>query len=110
MLIEACVTFLNYLYESIKVEEFLSHRVALLHITDKYDISDLNETCNESLVEDIHAKFVLVRLQVASQYPLPKLKIIYIQYLIKLTLGMISMPSCTVQNLISKVFNEVLDV
>ncbi|KAE9594093.1 hypothetical protein Lal_00039583 [Lupinus albus] len=83
MSIESCQAFLNYLYGIIKHEEFLMHRLALLHAADKYDISDLRDTCHESLLEDIDATNVLERLQNASLYRLMKLKMSCICYLVK---------------------------
>lgn len=83
MSIEVCQAFLNYLYGIIKNEEFLTHRLALLHAADKYDISDLREAIHESLLEDIDTKNVLERLQNASLYRLTKLKMHCIQYLVK---------------------------
>ncbi|WCJ32552.1 BTB/POZ domain-containing protein [Euphorbia peplus] len=90
MSIEACHTFLNYIYGSIQHEDFLTHRLALLRAADKYDIDDLKEACHESLLEDIDTKNVLERLQSASLYQLPKLK-----------------TSC-MRDLIAEVFHEVL--
>jgi speckle-type POZ protein len=83
MTIETCQAFFNYLYGIIKNEEFLTHRLALLHAADKYDISDLREAIHESLLEDIDTKNVLERLQNASLYRLTKLKTSCIQYLVK---------------------------
>ncbi|CAL0309701.1 unnamed protein product [Lupinus luteus] len=114
MSIEACQAFLNYLYGIIKHEEFLMHRLALLHAADKYDISDLREACHESLLEDINAKNVLERLQSASLYRLIKLKINCIRYLVKF--GKIfeiqddfnTFLQCADRYLIAEVFHEVL--
>lgn len=83
MSIETCQAFLNYLYGIIKNEEFMTHRLALLHAADKYDISDLREAIHESLLEDIDSKNVLERLQHASLYRLTKLKMNCIKYLVK---------------------------
>ncbi|KAA8527107.1 hypothetical protein F0562_008664 [Nyssa sinensis] len=83
MSIEACQTFLNYIYGNIQHEEFLTHRLVLLQAADKYDISDLKEACHESLLQDIDSKNVLERLQSASLYQLPKLKACCMQYLVK---------------------------
>ncbi|KAB1208409.1 hypothetical protein CJ030_MR7G001380 [Morella rubra] len=81
--IETCKAFLNYIYGNIQHEDFLTHRLALLRAADKYDISDLKETCHESLLEDIDAKNVLERLQNASLYQLPDLKTSCMRYLVK---------------------------
>ncbi|XP_028752841.1 BTB/POZ domain-containing protein At1g55760 [Neltuma alba] len=81
--VEACQAFLNYLYGSIKHEEFLTNRLVLLYAADKYDISDLKEACHKSLLKDIDSKNVLQRLQHASLYGLPELKMSCMQYLVK---------------------------
>ncbi|KAL4185861.1 hypothetical protein AMTRI_Chr10g232910 [Amborella trichopoda] len=82
MSIEACQAFLNYIYGNIQPEEFLAHRLALLRAADKYDIADLKEACQESLLEDIDSKNVLERLQEASLYHLPQLKSSCMRYLV----------------------------
>ncbi|XP_019429767.1 PREDICTED: BTB/POZ domain-containing protein At1g55760-like [Lupinus angustifolius] len=111
---EACQAFLNYLYGIIKHEEFLMHRLALLHAADKYDISDLREACHESLLEDIDAKNVLERLQSASLYRLVKLKMTCICYLVKFgkILEILDDFNTFLQSadrdLIAEVFHEVL--
>lgn len=83
MSIEACQVFLNYVYGNIEHDNFLSHRLELLHAADKYDISDLKEACHESLLEDIDTTNVLERLQFAYLYQLPKLKTSCMLYLVK---------------------------
>lgn len=83
MPIEACQAFLNYIYSNIQYDDFLTHRLDLLRAADKYDISDLKDACQESLLEDIDTKNVLERLQSASMYRLPKLKVCCLQYLVK---------------------------
>lgn len=115
MSIDACHAFLNYLYGVIKHEEFLTHRLVLLHAADKYDISDLKEACHESLLEDIDSKNVLERLQNASLYQLPKLKSSCLRYLVKF--GKIfdirddfnAFLQCADRDLIAEVFHEVLN-
>ncbi|PKU65124.1 BTB/POZ domain-containing protein At1g55760 [Dendrobium catenatum] len=82
MSFEACQAFLNYIYGNFRVDEFLTHRVALLRAADKYDMSDLREACHESLSEDIDSKNVLERLQMAHLYQLPKLKCSCLRYLV----------------------------
>ena len=114
MSIEACHAFLNYLYGNIKYEEFLPHRLSLLHAADKYDIADLKEACHESLLEDIDSKNVLERLQSATLYQLPKLKMSCMRYLVKF--GKIfeirddfnGFLQCADRDLIADVFDEVL--
>ncbi|KAK9080711.1 hypothetical protein SSX86_000469 [Deinandra increscens subsp. villosa] len=83
MSIEACQAFLSYVYSNIKHQEFIDHRLDLLRAADKYDVSDLKDACEESLMEDIDTKNVLERLQSASMYRLPKLKMCCFQYLVK---------------------------
>ncbi|CAN0922924.1 BTB/POZ domain-containing protein At1g55760 [Linum grandiflorum] len=83
MSIEACQAFLNYIYGNIQHQDFIAHRLALLHAADKYDISDLKEACHDSLLEDIDSKNVLERLQSASLYQLPRLKTSCMRYLVK---------------------------
>lgn len=115
MSLESCQAFLNYLYGIIKHEEFLTHRLALLHAADKYDISDLRDVCHESLLEDIDTKNVLDRLQNASLYQLMKLKMSCIRYLVKF--GKIyeiredfnTFLQNADRDLIAEVFHEVLD-
>lgn len=74
MTVESCMTLLSYLYGTIKQEDFWKHRLALLGAADKYDISELKDACEESLLEDINSANVLERLQEASLYQLNKLK------------------------------------
>ncbi|KAK7320295.1 hypothetical protein VNO77_29634 [Canavalia gladiata] len=115
MSIEATQSFLNYLYGTIKHEEFLTHRMALLHAADKYDIYDLRETCQESLLQDIDADNVLERLQIASLYQLPNLKTACMNYLVKF--GKIfdirddftSFLQTADRELISELFHQILD-
>ncbi|PWA80288.1 SKP1/BTB/POZ domain-containing protein [Artemisia annua] len=83
MTIEACQAFLSYIYTNIEHQDFIKHRLDLLRAADKYDVLDLKDTCEESLMEDIDTKNVLERLQSASMYRLPKLKVCCIQYLVK---------------------------
>ncbi|KAH6821028.1 BTB/POZ domain-containing protein [Perilla frutescens var. hirtella] len=114
MSIEACRAFLNYIYGSIRNEEFLTHRLALLRAADKYDILDLKEACHESLLEDIDTRNVLERLQNASLYQLPQLKSSCMRYLVKF--GKIYdirddfnvFLQCADRELIAEIFNEIL--
>ncbi|XP_071925566.1 BTB/POZ domain-containing protein At1g21780-like isoform X2 [Coffea arabica] len=55
-------------------EDFWKHRLALLGAANKYDIADLKDACEESLLEDINTGNVLERLQEAWLYQLNKLK------------------------------------
>lgn len=71
---EACTALLTYLYGTIKQEDFWKHRLALLGAANKYDIADLKDACEESLLEDINTGNVLERLQEAWLYQLNKLK------------------------------------
>lgn len=71
---ESCMTLLSYLYGTIKQEDFWKHRLALLGAANKYDIADLKDACEDSLLEDINTVNVLERLQEAWLYQLNKLK------------------------------------
>ncbi|GLT47119.1 hypothetical protein SLA2020_208360 [Shorea laevis] len=74
MSMESCMALLSYLYGTIKQEDFWKHRLALLGAANKYDIVDLKDACEESLLEDINSGNVLERLQEAWLYQLNKLK------------------------------------
>ncbi|KAF5725323.1 hypothetical protein HS088_TW23G00044 [Tripterygium wilfordii] len=74
MSLESCMALLSYLYGTIKQEDFWMHRLALLGAANKYDIVDLKDACEESLLEDITSGNVLERLQEAWLYQLNKLK------------------------------------
>ncbi|XP_073275936.1 BTB/POZ domain-containing protein At1g21780-like [Primulina huaijiensis] len=71
---ESCMALLSYLYGTISQEDFWKHRLALLGAANKYDIVDLKDACEESLLEDINTGNVLERLQEAWLYQLNKLK------------------------------------
>ncbi|XP_047321650.1 BTB/POZ domain-containing protein At1g21780 [Impatiens glandulifera] len=71
---ESCMALLKYLYGNIQPEEFWKHRLALLGAANKYDIANLKDSCEESLLEDINSTNVLGRLQEAWLYQLNKLK------------------------------------
>ncbi|XP_045827825.1 BTB/POZ domain-containing protein At1g55760-like [Trifolium pratense] len=115
MSIEACQTFINFLYGTVNDDEFLMHRLDLLHAADKYDIYDLREACEKSLQEDIDAKNVLERLQLASFYRLTKLKISCMQYLVKFGKiydvqgDLTTFLQTADRDLICEVFHEILD-
>uniref|UniRef100_A0A2P2K3V8 BTB domain-containing protein n=2 Tax=Rhizophora mucronata TaxID=61149 RepID=A0A2P2K3V8_RHIMU len=72
--LESCRALLTYLYGTIKQEDFWKHRLALLGAANKYDITDLRDACEESLLEDINSMNVLERLREAWLYQLNKLK------------------------------------
>ncbi|PON85066.1 Voltage dependent potassium channel [Trema orientale] len=74
MSINSCTALLSYLYGTIKQEDFWEHRLALLGAANKYDIADLKDACEESLMEDINSSNVLKRLEEAWLYQLNKLK------------------------------------
>ena len=71
---ESCMALLSYLYGTIRHEDFWKHRLALLGAANKYDIVNLKDSCEESLLEDINSGNVLARLQEAWLYRLNKLK------------------------------------
>ncbi|CAL5386966.1 unnamed protein product [Camellia sinensis] len=71
---ESCMALLSYLYGTIKQEDFWKHRLALLGAANKYDVENLKDSCEESLLEDINSGNVLERLQEAWLYQLDKLK------------------------------------
>ena len=82
MSFDACQALLNFIYGNFHSGEFLTHRLALLRAADKYDISNLKETCHESLLEDIDTKNVLERLQISHLYCLQRLKSSCMRYLV----------------------------
>lgn len=81
MTLESCMALLSYLYGTIKQKDFWKHRLALLGAANKYDISELKDACEESLLEDINTGNVLERLQMAWLYQLNKLKKVCLMYL-----------------------------
>ncbi|CAK9142249.1 unnamed protein product [Ilex paraguariensis] len=74
MSLESCTALLSYLYGTIKQEDFWKHRLTLLGAANKYDIADLTDACEDSLLEDINSGNVLERLQEAWLYQLKRLK------------------------------------
>ncbi|KAJ3681517.1 hypothetical protein LUZ60_016006 [Juncus effusus] len=74
MSLDACAALLGYVYGDIKQDAFWRNRVALLAAADKYDILDLKNCCEESLIEDVGLTNVLERLQEAWLYRLNRLK------------------------------------
>ncbi|XP_060973685.1 BTB/POZ domain-containing protein At1g21780-like [Cannabis sativa] len=74
MSVDSCMALLSYLYGTIKQMDFWEHRVALLGAASKYNIADLQDACEESLMEDINSGNVLKRLEEAWLYQLKKLK------------------------------------
>ncbi|XP_051125070.1 BTB/POZ domain-containing protein At1g55760-like isoform X2 [Andrographis paniculata] len=115
MSIEACQAFLSYIYGNIRNDTFLMHRLALVRAADKYDVSDLKEACQESLIEDIDNGNALERLQYAALYHLPRLKISCTTYLVKFAKifdvrdEFNTFLQCGDRELVAEVFNEVLD-
>lgn len=79
---ESCMALLSYLYGTINQDDFWKHRLALLGAANKYDIIDLKDACEESLLEDINSGNVLERLQEAWLYQLDKLKKGCLMYLL----------------------------
>ncbi|KAK9271243.1 hypothetical protein L1049_026833 [Liquidambar formosana] len=71
---ESCSALLSFFYGALKQDIFWKHRLALLEAANKYDIADLKDSCEESLLEDINSENVLERLQVAWLYQLNQLK------------------------------------
>ncbi|KAL3641754.1 hypothetical protein CASFOL_012569 [Castilleja foliolosa] len=78
---ESCMALLRFLYGSVEQEEFWKHRLVLLGAANKYDITDLKDACEDSLLEDIDAGNVLDRLQEAWLYEAGKLKRACFRYL-----------------------------
>nr|XP_034579193.1 BTB/POZ domain-containing protein At1g55760-like [Setaria viridis] len=74
MSLEACRAFIRYIYGSIPEEEFLAHRSELLSAGDKYDIVELKNMCEISMVDDADNDNVPERLQMAHLYGLSTLK------------------------------------
>ncbi|CAN6448219.1 unnamed protein product [Victoria cruziana] len=115
MTIDVCEAFLGYLYGAVPIEAFMAHRSALLRVADKYDVSDLKEICEESLLEDIDTKNVFDRLQDAYMYQLPRLKSSCIAYLVNFGKIFDVRDDLNVflqsadRDLISEIFQEVLN-
>ncbi|KAK8946992.1 BTB/POZ domain-containing protein [Platanthera zijinensis] len=74
MSLESCSVLLRYIYGSINQDDFWAHRLSLLGAANKYDIAELKDCCEESLLEDINTGNVLERLEAAWLYQLDKLK------------------------------------
>ncbi|XP_047152442.1 BTB/POZ domain-containing protein At1g21780-like, partial [Vigna umbellata] len=71
---ESCKSLLSYLYGTINQEDFWNHRLPLLGAANKYEIDDLKDACEESLLEDLNSENVLERLNDAWLYQLQNLK------------------------------------
>ncbi|XP_065847749.1 BTB/POZ domain-containing protein At1g21780-like isoform X2 [Euphorbia lathyris] len=82
MTLDCCKALLSYLYGTIEPGTFWTHRIALIGAANKYDIQDLKDACEESLLEDLNSGNVLERLQEAWLYQLHKLKNGCLKYLI----------------------------
>ncbi|CAL5081992.1 unnamed protein product [Urochloa decumbens] len=74
MSIDECQCFINYMYDNLEEKDFIAHRVALLGAAEKYDVSDLEVACHDSLSQDLDTENLIERLQVAHFYQLPELK------------------------------------
>ena len=83
MTLESCRALLRYLYGNLEHEEFQKHRAALVRASHKYDIPDLKDACEESLLEDIDVRNVLARLHDAWLYQLGRLKRECLRYLLE---------------------------
>ena len=81
MTLESCRALLHYLYGNPEHEEFQKHREALVRASHKYDIPDLKDVCEESLLNDIDVRNVLVRLHDSWLYQLGRLKRECLRYL-----------------------------
>lgn len=81
MSMDSCSALLAYMYGTIKQEDFWKHRLSLLAAANKYDIADLKNCCEESLLEDISSSNILERLHEAWLYQLNKLKKACLSYL-----------------------------
>ena len=116
MSIDACKAVLSYIYGCLTPNEFQTHRLALLRAADKYDMSDLKDACEESLVSDINCKNVLERLQDASLYHLPQLKGGCMKYLLEfgkvydLREDLNIFLQCAERDLVVEIFQEILNV
>ncbi|PWA84537.1 SKP1/BTB/POZ domain-containing protein [Artemisia annua] len=85
MSIAVCQAFLSYLYSNnIRGQDFIAHRLDLLKAADKYDVTDLKDDCQQSLIEDIDSENVLELLETAFLYRLPRLKFCCMEYLVRL--------------------------
>ena len=83
MTLESCRALLRYLYGNLEHEEFQKHRAALVRASHKYDIPDLKDACEESLLEDLDVRNVLARLHDAWLYQLGRLKRECLRYLLE---------------------------
>ncbi|OEL37357.1 BTB/POZ domain-containing protein [Dichanthelium oligosanthes] len=74
MSLDACCAFISYFYGNLSEEEFRAHRSELLTAADKYDVADLKNACEKSMLDDVDTENVLARLQMAHLHGLPELK------------------------------------
>lgn len=81
MSLESSSALLSCIYGTIKIEDFWKHRPSLLDAANKYNMPDLKDLCEESLLEDINPSNVLERLHEAWLYQLHKLKKACLTYL-----------------------------
>ncbi|KAL5222450.1 hypothetical protein ABZP36_027163 [Zizania latifolia] len=66
--------FLVALLHAFPIEQFWKHYISRLAALNKYNISDIKDCCEESLLEDKNSSNVPERLHVAWLYRLEKLK------------------------------------
>ncbi len=83
MTLESCRALLHYLYGKVQHWEFWKHRAALVRASHEYDIPDLKDACEESLLEDLDVRNVLARLHDAWLYQLGRLKRECLRYLLE---------------------------
>lgn len=74
MSLDSCSALLSYIYGTIRQDDFWKHRLSLLSAANKYNMADLKDRCEESLLDDINSSNVLERLHDAWLYQLHKLK------------------------------------
>ncbi|XP_042415539.1 BTB/POZ domain-containing protein At1g21780-like [Zingiber officinale] len=75
------LTFLSYIYGTIKHDDFSKHSLTLMAAADIYDIQDLKDCSEEILLADINTTNVLKRLGTAWLYKANKLMAECLKYL-----------------------------